>query len=520
MPKNDLDKRIRKIWHSIRNKHRYKKITVCNKWLGDFETFKNTIRKSGYRSGLFLLRVNKDKPLGPNNFMLKTNSNPPKKYKANGRNLTIKQWSKLLKTSEFALRCRLYNGITKEETFVENSKFKKRPMRSGWGMKIKCGNDCMNIPQWAKMNGRSSKTMYQRKYNGKEKCDIVDSRIHYRLERLVTYKGMTKNLSDWARHFKLKPDTFLKNVERNNGSFLLTIRKIKNIKRTIKERKERKERKGKLYTYKGMSKNITQWADHFKISRQIFGKHLKKYETISRVLEEIEKRKEIKKVMKKVMKMTNPLKNIGSSKLYAYEGETKNIRQWADHFKISRSTFGENLRKHGTISSVLMEIEKRKRNEIKNKVPHDRKCYNCETNLIKEITKIPQDISGINVLITDSYIYKCPECYEFLSGFSAPKRVNFIIAKKLIESKSRMKFNHIKFLRKFQKASLDVFSDKLDIDIEILKGWESVELNIPYSFAKIVKEMTIKYIEDNIPESIRNDYEKNPDKYVKIIEEI
>ena len=112
------------------------------------------------------------------------------------------------KTKRDATYIRLWNAYTKMKRRCYN------PEESGYvhygkrGIKVcdEWKDDCCNFYKWARDNGYKEGLQLDRKNNNKgycpENCHWVspsDNAYNRRNTRMVTYKGKTQNLRDWAK---------------------------------------------------------------------------------------------------------------------------------------------------------------------------------------------------------------------------------------------------------------------------------------------------------------------------------
>ena len=157
--KHNTKNKLYAVWNSMKqrcNNHKSQKykiygargIKVCNEWNESYDSFRKWALDSGYKEGLTLDRINVNGNYEPNNCRWVT-------YEVQNSNKSNNVWIE-------------YKGEKHTAT------------------------------QWAKIYGYDVKVIYQKmERNGISFLEALLS-VGERRERLITYKGKTQNLRQWA----------------------------------------------------------------------------------------------------------------------------------------------------------------------------------------------------------------------------------------------------------------------------------------------------------------------------------
>lgn len=89
-----------------------------------------------------------------------------------------------------------------------------------------------NIIQWAEETGISRSVFVSRLQNGWNMKKIINTPVNYLKEKLITYKGITLNMSEWERKMGLKEKTISRRLKRGwtiEKAIGTPIKKDKNI---------------------------------------------------------------------------------------------------------------------------------------------------------------------------------------------------------------------------------------------------------------------------------------------------
>lgn len=157
--KHNTKNRLYAVWNSMKqrcNNHKSQKykiygargIKVCNEWNESYDSFRKWALDNGYKEGLTLDRINVDGNYEPNNCRWVT-------YEVQNSNKSNNVWIE-------------YKGEKHTAT------------------------------QWAKIYGYDVKVIYQKMERNSISFLEALLSVGERRERLITYKGKTQNLRQWA----------------------------------------------------------------------------------------------------------------------------------------------------------------------------------------------------------------------------------------------------------------------------------------------------------------------------------
>ena len=165
------------------------------------------------------------------------------------------------------------------------------------------------ISDWAKEFGLSRSTFRGRLARDWPMERIESEAIHVRMgreQKLIGYKGQYKTMREWAEEFGLNYDTFRRRF-RSGWS-------IKEIESTPAV-----ARAQKLISYKGKKQNASEWAKEFGLSFETFYG-----------------RRELGWSMERI---ESEAVQYSRCKLITYKGKTQSSKQWAEEFGLDKNTF-------------------------------------------------------------------------------------------------------------------------------------------------------------------------------------
>ncbi|AGN26308.1 hypothetical protein A3207_00810 [Candidatus Methanomassiliicoccus intestinalis] len=165
------------------------------------------------------------------------------------------------------------------------------------------------ISDWAKEFGLSRSTFRGRLARDWPMERIESEAIHVRMgreQKLIGYKGQYKTMREWAEEFGLNYDTFRRRF-RSGWS-------IKEIESTPAV-----ARAQKLISYKGKKQNASEWAKEFGLSFETFYG-----------------RRELGWSMERI---ESEAVQYSRCKLITYKGKTQSSKQWAEEFGLDENTF-------------------------------------------------------------------------------------------------------------------------------------------------------------------------------------
>ena len=193
-------------------------IVVCDEW-HDFYKFEEWAMSHGWAEGLTIDRIDNDGCYEPNNcrwadrYTQQNNTRQNRRYTYNGETKTMKQWADTIGISYYTLRNRLDTGWTIDDALEEGVR------------------ETARIP--------------------KE-------------DRLITFRGETKLLTQWAKDLGIGFSTLRSRIEQRGWSV------EKAFTTPVKPQK-------RLICYKGETHSLTEWADILGVSRSALYTRLNQY---------------------------------------------------------------------------------------------------------------------------------------------------------------------------------------------------------------------------------------------------
>ena len=207
--------RLYKIWVDMKrrcdnpNRKHYERyggrgIAYCQEWK-DFSSFYKWAMENGYSEELTLDRINNDGNYEPNNCrwtnhkeqMNNTSRNHVISFNGKTQNLT--QWAEEYGLSYNLLRDRLMLGWTFDDALnvQPSTKNKQEKLLTFNGV-------TMNLTQWSKELNLCRRTITERLKRGLPTEQVLSTgRLDH--GKPITYKGETHNITEWAKILNLKP---------------------------------------------------------------------------------------------------------------------------------------------------------------------------------------------------------------------------------------------------------------------------------------------------------------------------
>lgn len=270
----DTNKRLYKIWCHMRercnssnkDKEAYKNysgrgISVCEEW-NNYNTFKEWAISHDYKDNLSIDRKDVNGNYEPSNCRWATMKEQQNNRRNNtlinfkGETKTLKQWSE-----KYNINCvSLLSRISREWSF----------------------EDALTTPI-----GESEKN--QENYH------------------LITYKGITKTVTEWAQYYNMSVTTLFGRINEANWS----------IEKALTTLVGESAGNSNLITYNGKTKNLLEWSEEYNISH-------------STLITRINRGWPIEKAL------TTPIKELKKDR--TYNGQTKNLLEWAKEYNIDYNT--------------------------------------------------------------------------------------------------------------------------------------------------------------------------------------
>jgi len=365
----------------------YRGIGYAKEWR-KFEPFKEWALKNGYKDNLSLERINVNGHYEPLNCkwipLLEQAKNKRNNIKITYRGETknLVDWYKFFKISETTIT-RWYKNGTIEKEFDNLSKGLKRKSSEVF---ITYNGERKSTVEWKKHFNIGSTTLNEWKRKGilEEKFDYLSQggKLQNKKPILITYKGETKNLAQWSERFNTSSskirrwhekgvieeefNDLLKGKNKKESEVLITYKgETKNLTQWAKHFNTTKlalyswRKKGilekkfdfltnggilnepTLFTYKGKTKSLPQWAKHFNVSRVTTYKWRKEG------------------ILKEKFDFLTNGGEIKGQNLVTYNGTKKSLTRWAEHFNVSIELMST-WKKKGIIQKKLDELSNEK----------------------------------------------------------------------------------------------------------------------------------------------------------------
>lgn len=227
-------------------------IKVCEEW-GDFLVFKEWSDNNGYREGLSIERIDNDGPYSPENCRWATkeeqskNTTRSKFITYNGFTLIQSDWARKLGISISSFKERISKGMPEEDIFFAGSLHDKH--NTGRGRKKASDTSVENIPVEDKIRLRNIWKLV------KSRCkDLSNSNYGGRGIELCSSWEKFKTFYEWALSSRYSPNLSLDRIDNDNGYSPENCRWVTNIEQA------NNRRNNVILTYKGVTKTLPDWA--------------------------------------------------------------------------------------------------------------------------------------------------------------------------------------------------------------------------------------------------------------------
>lgn len=332
-------------------------ITYTNEW-GEFIPFRDWALSNGYEEDLTLERINVNGNYEPSNCTWVPMSEQSKNKRTNvhisykGETKVLKDWAKHFDVPYSSIIGWYEKGVIEEkfDDLLKGIKYSKEEARY-----ITYKSEKKKREEWAEYFNISlgSITHWKREGILHEKFDDLSKGINLNREQvLITYRGETKNVAGWLKHFNISKNTLMSWRQKE-----IVEQKFDDLTNGIGTAAKNPV----LISYNGEVKNLGGWAKHFNISRRTISTWNK-----NGIVQE------------KFDGLSNGKLDITKGVLIEYKGITKNISEWTNYFNLGTGTINDWVKK---------EIVQQKFDELSQGIRGKKETlitYNNETKNINE----------------------------------------------------------------------------------------------------------------------------------------
>ena len=248
----------------------------------------------------------------------------PKKFRFNGKTLSLREWAKCLGIAEITLRNRLRSGWSVKAALATPVDEKKNTKTSA-PRKYTYNGKSMTLTEWEKHTGIPYYVLADRlrkldRWSIGEALTAPNRSL--KAKKRITYRGETLPVREWSRRIGVPTNIIYSRMRRTDDLSKILSPKIE------------RPWGGRVHrlTYKGRSMSLYQWSKVTGISRQVL---------TNRFLAGVRPPELFEKPVRSTLK------------LYTINGVTKCVNRWAKERGLETRTVRARLKRGLTIEQAL-----------------------------------------------------------------------------------------------------------------------------------------------------------------------